>query len=60
MDFLNRFKEEFGETEYEEILEEIKKFEYENLSDDTEILNKKEEIDQTQAKELTNLEIAKI
>ena len=60
MKFLNSFKEEFGEIEYEEILEEIKKFEYKNLSDNTEILNKKEEIDQTQAKELTNLEIAKI
>jgi ATP-dependent metalloprotease FtsH len=60
MDFLNRFKEEFGEIEYEEILEEIESFGYKQLSDNTEILNIEKETKQIEQKELTNLEIAKI
>ena len=60
MDFLNSFKEEFTEVDYDKILEEIKNLGYQKLSDDTEILNNKKETEERQEKELTNLEIARI
>ena len=60
MKFLNSFKEEFNEVDYEEILEEIKNFEYKKLSDNTDILFKHKKTKTPEEKELTNLEIAKI